>query len=331
VAPPIQTAPTPEELDAAFCLEASDVVPKRPAMTAFRQRTRLHHARWRETRGHPIGTMPFVPQPARAARPLGNRLPLDYGRERGATFVTPGALSAARHRTSFVEHDQSIDQQGLWADLLSSDALAFNLFGDLATDKRLADRQIHTWWPDVPGRVSEVRFLHSPGRLDGQWLNSLRDFHAAFILDLEGGTHGVVAVSVKHHERLTRETPKPSTRRRRAEVHERSGAFQPTAFDQLDGRTDLWEPWLEQLLMFSMLQHPSGEWTWGRYVVVHPTGNVDMADMCRRYRELLADEGSFDSLTLEAALERSVLPAASRRAIGDRYLVAPAEATRKGV
>ena len=31
--------------------------------------------------------------------------------------------------------------------------------------------------------------------------------------------------------------------------------------------------WLEHLLLLSMLQHPSGEWTWGRYVVVHPAGN----------------------------------------------------------
>ena len=39
---------TREELEAAQCWDASDVVPRRPAMTEFRQQTRLGQARWRE-------------------------------------------------------------------------------------------------------------------------------------------------------------------------------------------------------------------------------------------------------------------------------------------
>ena len=39
--------------------------------------------------------------------------------------------------------------------------------------------------------------------------------------------------------------------------------------------------WLEHLLLLSMLQHESGAWTWGRYVVVHPAGNADVADAVR--------------------------------------------------
>jgi len=49
---------TREELEAAQCWEASDAVPRRPAMTQFRQQARLHQARWREAHGHPIGTQP---------------------------------------------------------------------------------------------------------------------------------------------------------------------------------------------------------------------------------------------------------------------------------
>src|SRR3954454_22345702 len=44
-----------DELAAAFCIDPSDHVPRRPAMTAFRQTTRLHQARWRDAHGHPIG------------------------------------------------------------------------------------------------------------------------------------------------------------------------------------------------------------------------------------------------------------------------------------
>ena len=51
----VPTPPTRAELEAALCWDASDLVPRRPAMTAFRQRARLHQARWREREGHRSG------------------------------------------------------------------------------------------------------------------------------------------------------------------------------------------------------------------------------------------------------------------------------------
>jgi hypothetical protein len=67
-----------------------------------------------------------------------------------------------------------------------------------------------------------------------------------------------------------------------------------------------------------MLQHESGAWRWGRYVVVHPAGNPDVAEGCDRYRDLLANESTFDSTTLEELLGAGVLPAAA--ALRERYL-----------
>ena len=160
-----------EELEAAHCWEADDHVPRRPAVTEFRRRLRYHQARWREANGHPIGSQPIVPRPGGGpARPVGSRLPLDYARATGATFLTAPALDAARARTSTVEPHQSFDHQRLWADLLSSEALSFNLFGDLGADIGRADRAVHRWWPDTPGTVRDIRFAHSPGRLDPSYL-----------------------------------------------------------------------------------------------------------------------------------------------------------------
>ena len=289
-------------------------------MTASRQRARLPQARWREAHGHPIGSQPYTPRPGVDARPVGSRIPLDYGRRTGANLLTGAAREAARGRMATIEREQSIDHQRLWADLLSSEALAFNLFGDLAADRRRAHRAIRAWWPDAPGHVSEVRFLHSPGRLDPDWLNSLRQFDAAFVLDRGGGTNGIVALDVTYHERLKPETPKPENLWRFREVHDRSRAFLPAAWDRLHVRSDLWSPWLEHLLMLSMLQHPSGAWTWGRYVVVHPAANVEMGDMCARYRALLADDATFASISLETLLAERILPEATARAVRERYL-----------
>jgi hypothetical protein len=309
-----------QELEAAHCWEAEDRVPGRPEMTAFRRQLRYHQSRWRESKGHPIGTQPIVPKPGHEARPVGSRLPLEYARETGANFLTTGALDAARARTSMVEPHQSFDHQRLWADLLWSPAMAFNLFGDLAADLGRADRAVHTWWPDTPGIVCDVRFAHSPGRFDPAYLNSLRAFDASFVLDLGDRRQGIVAIATNYHDRTKPEIPKPSNLARYLEVAERSGIFAPGATDALKGRSDLAVMWLEHLLLLSMLQHPSGSWKWGRYVVAHPVGNSDFADACARYRDLLVDQSTFSSVTVEELLDAKGLPARTTAALRERLL-----------
>jgi PD-(D/E)XK nuclease superfamily len=315
------------ELEAAHCWEADDRVPRRPAMTELRRRLRYSQARWRAANGHPIGSQPIAPRPdGGPVRLVGSRLPLTYARETGANFLNANALEAARARTSVTEPHQSFDHQRLWADLLSSAAMAFNLFGDLASDPGLADLAVHTWLPDAPGTVSEVRFAHSPGRFDPAYLNSLRAFDAAFVLDLDHATQGIVGVDTIYHERVKPEIPKPSNLSRYLEVAERSGVFGSGSVDAVKGRSDLAVMWLEHLLLLSMLQHASGSWTWGRYVVVHPAGNSDVAEACDRYRELLVDQSTFSSVSIEELLDADVLPAQTTAALRDRYL--PAETPR---
>jgi len=291
-------------------------------MTEFRRRTRYHQAQWREAKGHPIGSQPFAPRPGGGpARPVGSRLPLAYARETGANLLTDAALAAARARTAVIERHQSVDHQRLWADLLSSEALAFNLFGDLASDLGRADRAVHAWWPDAPGTVREVRFTHSPGWLDPTYLNSLRAFDVAFVLDVGDGTQGIIGVDVKYHERTKSETPKPTNLHRYVEVAERSRVFRPGVMDAVKGRSDLAVMWLEHLLLHSMLQHPSGSWTWGRSIVVYPAGNVDIVDACERYRKLLMDQSTFAIVTIEELLGVGAIPARTTAALRERYLL----------
>jgi hypothetical protein len=308
-----------QELEAVHCWEADDRVPGQPELTAFRRQLRYHQSRWRESKRHPIGSQPIAPKPGGAARLVGSRLPLAYARETGANFLTAGALDAARTRTSIIEPHQSFDHQRLWADLLSSVSMSFNLFGDLAADLGLADRAVHNWWPDTPGTVSGVRFAHSPGRLDPAWLGNLVAFDVAFVLDLGDGTKGIVGVVTAYHDVNRRQPPKPSRLPRYREITDRSGFFAPAAIDAVNG-TELIHIWLDHLLVLSMLQHPSRAWRWGRLVVVYPAGNTDFADACSRYRALLVDQSTFASATVEELLDAGVLPAPTAAALRDRYL-----------
>lgn len=310
---------TREQLEAAHCWEADDRVPRQPATTDFRRRTRYHQAEWREANGHPIGSQPIAPRPGKPARLVGSRVPLPYGRETGANFLTTSALDAARSRSARAEPRQSFDHQRLWADLLSSLAMAFNLFGDMSADVGLAGATVHALWPDAPGTVQAVRFAHSPGWLDPAYLNNLRAFDVAFELDLHDGTHGIVAMDTKYHEPVKRETPRPDNLRRYQEVSEHANVFERGAIDAREP-SDLAEMWLEHLLLLSMLQHPSSTWSWGRYIVVHPAGNVSVSDACARYRNLLADDSTFGVLTVEDVLDADALPAPLDAKLRARYI-----------
>jgi hypothetical protein len=130
----------------------------------------------------------------------------------------------------------------------------------------------------------------------------------------------MVAIDVKYHERRKAETPRPENLARYREVAERSGAFSPDAIETVVGTSDLAVTWLEHLLLQAILQHPSGIWTWGRYVVVHPEGNTDIAEACARYGQLLADRSTFATVTLEDLLGAQALPAATVASLRERYL-----------
>jgi hypothetical protein len=310
-------AASQEELEAAHCWLNQDRVPGRQEVTEFRRAVRYHNAMWREVNGYPIGT--YRIRPGTPPRLVGSHLDLDFARESGATFLTRRAGAAGRARTSFVEPHQIFDHHSFWADLLSSEALAVNLFGDLALDLDRAERAVRTWWPAAPGRVTDVRFVHSPGRLDPGYSESLRSFDAVFVLALPDGSNGALAIDVKYHEAVQRNGVKPTHMSRFVELHDRSGAFEPGAVEVLNpSRLSL--IWLEHLLLLSMLQHESGRWTWGCYVVVHPEGNTDIAHANDEYRKLLADHATFTSATIEDLLSAEVLAPKTAAALRRRYL-----------
>jgi hypothetical protein len=117
--------------------------------------------------------------------------------------------------------------------------------------------------------------------------------------------------------------------KRELEIAETSAVFGPGTIEAVNG-TDLLVMWLEHLLVLSMLQHRSGTWTWGRFVVVHPAGNTDFADACARYRALLVDEATFSAVTVEDLLDSGALPAPTVATFRDRYAHGSADRSADG-
>lgn len=287
---------SPESLRQSYCFFSVDRVPGDPATTAWKRRARLGQALWREARAFPIGAQPYEGGPE--SSPVGSRLSLDFARKSASNFLSPDIARAVRHRLDHPEAHQTLLEARLWADLLSSMPLCFNLFGELHAEGERARRAVRAWWPLAPPGEVELLFEHSPGRRDPAFLGNRSAMDVAFEIVHERG-RAVVGVETKYHEHARAEPPpRPEALARYVELTERAGIFARGWRERLIG-TELQQLWLDHLLVLSMLQHPSRRWTWGRFVLVHPASNPNMAAAAARYRETLENAESFEARSIE--------------------------------
>lgn len=321
-----------DELKAQHCLEKrTDRVSGEPDVTAFKRWARLHQAHWREAQEFPIGSQPYRPKPDETSRPIGSRIEYGYNAEPGtvfsdANFLTKTAFGSAKSRVLNPQPGQMLRVDRLFYDLLSSMPMCFNIFGEIAQDLDLADRAVHEWWADVPGRVIDVRFEWSPGRwvrreYGDEYLGNRSAFDVAFELDMGDGTHGVLGVETKYHEHCEKPS-KPSADyrcRRYKEVALNSGALTQKATQEILG-TDLEQICLDHLLAASMPLHPSKKWSWAGFALVHPAGNPSYARAAKRYAELLQTGAAIHVNTIESLLDAGVLPSDVTSALKRRYL-----------
>jgi len=260
----------------------------------FQRRARLLQALWREARGFPIGER-------KPGLPLGSRLPKALAQASGENFMTPVALAAARREIARMRagSGQHIDEDRLWANLLSSQPLAFNLFAELAEDLPLATRVCHRLWPERVGSVTTIAFEHSPGRGSPRFTADRTAFDVYLEHTTPDGGRGFIGIEVKYHEALG---DQPAEHRPRYdEVTTAMGCFGPDIVGGLRQKP-LEQLWRDHMLAGSMLLDPTAAWDTGLYVFLYPEDN----DACRKaehlYRGHLTHTRTFDSVTLEGVV-----------------------------
>lgn len=303
----------------AQCWFDADRAPRDAETTAWKRRARFRQARWRIEHGHSIGAEPY--QGGADSTPVGSRLDLAFAKQSGANFLTAAALDAARSRVATPERHQTLRAARLWADLLSSMPLCFNLFGDLAADPLAAAKAVEAWWPSAPRGGITVRFEHSPARADRAFLGNKSAFDVAIEVAAGLGERAIIGIETKYHEHTKPgASPRPAALARYTEVTERSGIFANNWAEHIVGK-ELQQVWLDHLLVLAMLQHPSKQWSWGRFVLVYPSDNPSFARAASRYRDLLLDDSTFEARTIESLLATAgALSTQTVNALRRRYL-----------
>jgi hypothetical protein len=303
-------APTPSEAT----LRAHHVFV--PTDDPFQRRARLLQALWREAHELPIGAKP-------SGEPLGSRILLSFAKDSLANFMTDAAKRAVRAELDAARAGTSggklMEADRLVANLLSSQPLCFNLFGDLQDDLALAGRVFRALFPERVAEITAVRFEHSPGQGDERYTGDRSAFDVFVEHTTLAGGRGFIGIEVKYHEGLG---DAPSSHKPRYDaLADAMGCFAAAHRDALQ-KKPLQQMWRDHLLAGAMLAAADDGWSSGLYVFLHAADNTRCGRAAARYAECLTDSRTFAPLTLEhliATLHQRASGAWVRE-VEDRYL-----------
>lgn len=180
--------PTKEELNRYKAYYQTD--------SPFAAHARLLQSNWRERKGYPSGD-------------YGNYLELEFARRTKANYLTENikrfvseAIIEARNNGGM------IGEPRIWNNLLSSQPLCFNLFGEMSFDTELATNFFKSLFPKKVKRVEKIRFEYSKHRGDSAYTGD----HSAFDVFIEYFNHQddkcFIGIEVKYAESLKEESKK---------------------------------------------------------------------------------------------------------------------------
>ena len=261
----------------------------------FQRTVRLRQALWREKRGYPIGLHRGVP--------LGTRLQMPDAEVHLWTYLTDGIREVVRAEVLDPRRSEEklFARPRIFDDLLSSQPLCFNLFGELKRDLDLASRVMGRLAPSRVKTVCRIEFEHSPGRGDPRYTADRSAFDVYVEYQSSVGEKGFLGIEVKYHEDMN-DALAPH-RERYDQVALGMGCFHASRLSDLRMKP-INQLWRDHMLAGSMLLADGRKE--GTFMVLYPAENSHAAAAIQKYLACLADSSTFGAWTLEsfvAALE----------------------------
>ncbi len=296
--------PSPKLLTHYHALEPTDKI-------TFQKRARLLQSIWREEQGY---------KPSEShGKTRGATLEMPWAKETLANYLTDTIREVVRAEVLNPTRSAGklYGQPRIFNNLLSSQPLCFNLFGELQRDLGLATQVFGELSDGRVGRVVGIDFEYSPGRGDMRLTGDSSAFDVFVRFRTPDGEPGFVGIEVKYHESL-RDQPARLTARHE-EIARGMGCFHAEALERVKGRS-LEQIWRDHLLAGAMLQNCGfGD---GFFVFLAPEANAFCTEAVADYRQCLRDDRTFVSWTLEDVVEalRRHCRAAWVELVYDRYL-----------
>ncbi|MDO8775126.1 MAG: hypothetical protein Q7K57_41745 [Burkholderiaceae bacterium] len=288
-----------------------------PGDSRFAGAARFLQALWREKKGLPIG---IHRTPKGEQRQLGSRLSFESAKQ-GKNFLSSDIAKLVLRESVYREIGAMIDEERLWTNMLSSQPLCFNMFGDMKMDTEKADQFFRQMFPDYVASVEGIYFEHSPGRGNPLFTHDHTAFDVMVVCTTIDGHRGFIAIEVKYTETMAE--PPATMRPRYDELSKRIGVYRDPDSKALR-ENPLQQLWREHMLSRAMIDN--GLYSSGRFVVIYPKRNYHCDDGVAAYQSHLVSNdpkiSGFQAITLDDFVEtfRAIGDDATADALHGRYL-----------
>ncbi|MBS1515333.1 MAG: hypothetical protein JSS63_09890 [Bacteroidetes bacterium] len=240
-------------------------------------------------------------------RTYGNFLSSEQAYTQELNFLTPKIKEIVKK-----EIEENVTRKGkdvkvmkkdrLYENLLSSQPLAFNLFGELVMpDYELAHRVFKKLFPDKIKKVTSINFEISTCRGDLNYTGDHSAFDVFITYDGIKGK-GFIGIEVKYAETLL-DIP-ARFKERYKEVAIQSGKFTEEGINELCKMPkSLEQIWRDHLLSLSMIPPVNIDYDEGFFVFLYPKKNQECVNALTRYRNYLnstsSEETGIHQITME--------------------------------
>jgi hypothetical protein len=258
--------------------------------TSFASNARLLQSIWRVENGFEF-------------EKYGNFLKLDFAKATGANFLTKKIFEIVKYEVKNKNIDGKVIQEPrIWNNLLSSQPLAFNLFGELKTNTELATIIFKELYPKRNlERVTAIEFEYSPGRKNPKYTGDSSAFDVFIEYVTKKDEKGFFGIEVKYAEDLNDE---PSTHKKNYEIISSvSGIFKMSNINELKEKP-IQQIWRDHLLTLSLFV-TNNDYEIGDFIYLYPTENLNCKSGIEKYKSTFKEsiENYFRPLTIEKLVE----------------------------
>ncbi len=227
----------------------------------FQAYARLLQSQWRASKGFQSGK-------------LGNYLETAFSIKSKSNFITDKIKKLVQNEIENGKNEgKLISEPRIWNNLLSSQPLCFNLFGELHFDLNLATTFFKQLFPERIINVTAIKFEHSPGRGNQNYTCDRSAFDVFIEYQNSNNELGFIGIEVKYSENLKENKKKADAIFKKHEAqylkiaHE-SNLFKDTAFDLLR-KSPLQQIWRDHLLSIATKK----DYQEGFFVFLFPSWN----------------------------------------------------------
>ncbi|HWA17716.1 MAG TPA: hypothetical protein VG757_01855 [Devosia sp.] len=270
-----------------------------PTDTRFRAAARLLADRWRRENSLPAGT--YVD--ARGTkRTLGSLLGERAARA-GMNFASPTVKAVADRELIYRQSGALIDAHRLRANMLTSQALCFNLFAPLKADLQLATKIVLELFPSFFATVTDIHFEWAPARGNLRFGGDHSALDCLVVGTGRNGERTFVGIEQKYSEDLRESAPRIVNDRYRDVAKSSQIFIDPYEPALREGRHR--QTFREHMLTQILIEQGIADQ--GRFVVIAPLANHDVQRASDDYSghlvELRRGQVGFHYLPMERVLE----------------------------